>query len=44
MVIITLLWLLFSALGLGIFGFGPATAATIYIYREFIQGNEGFSI
>ncbi|MFW5996037.1 MAG: YesL family protein [Halanaerobiaceae bacterium] len=42
-VIINLLWLLFSVLGLVIFGIGPATAASFYIYREFIRGNEGFS-
>lgn len=35
-----LLWLLFTMLGLGIFGFMPATTALFSVMRKWIQGHE----
>lgn len=32
-------WVIFTIMGLGIFGFMPATVATFYILRKWIQGN-----
>lgn len=39
-----LLWLLFTLLGLGIFGFMPATTALFSVMRKWIQGHEQVSV
>lgn len=39
-----LLWLLFTILGLGIFGFMPATTALFSVMRKWIQGHEQVSV
>jgi len=39
-----LLWLLFTLLGLGIFGFMPATTALFSVMRKWIQGHEQMSV
>lgn len=39
MVYVNLLWILFTGLGLGIFGFMPATVALFTVTRKWVMGN-----
>ncbi|MDY7221484.1 DUF624 domain-containing protein [Halalkalibacterium halodurans] len=38
------LWLLFTVVGLGLFGFAPATVAMFSIVRKWIMGEQSFSV
>lgn len=43
-VALNLIWLLFFVLGLGIFGFMPATVALFAVIRQWIKGEKGFKL
>lgn len=44
LIYVNILWVLFTILGLGIFGFFPATAAMFSIMRKWVLGDKDFPI